>query len=253
MLRRFALLAVVSACGSVEEQGDAPDELGAFRDGCGVLLRMNESTWSGADSVIDACGGDHNGTPSGSITPINDSVRGRVGSFPRNGCIEIADAPELRPSTALTMSAWVFPTGLDNLNAYGVISKRIDMDKDAAYSLFLWTGDNAWVSIEGNTNRFQNLTKLANQRWAQLTVVYDGSRAEAERARWFINGVFDVAGAETVTSIPPYTSPLKIGCLPIEDQDQDQQYFVGLLDDVAVWTRALSDSEVTQWHSMTAR
>jgi len=29
------------------------------------------------------------------------------------------------------------------------------------------------------------------------------------------------------------------------------QYFVGLLDEVAVWTRALSDPEIAQWYTTT--
>lgn len=250
MFRYMALVVLVAGCGAVESKPE-PLELGSLRTGCGLLMLMDERAWSGAGSVIDECGGDNNGTPSGSITPITDSVRGRVGSFPRNGCIEIADAPALQPTTALTMSAWVFPTSLDNLNAFGVISKRFDMEKQAAYSLFLWTKDNAWVSIEGNNNRFQNRTQLANSRWTQVTVVYDGSRPEAERVRWFIDGAFDIAGPETAASIAPSTAPLKIGCLPIENTAEDQQYFAGLLDDVAVWTRALTDTEIADWYALT--
>lgn len=250
MVRRMALLALVSGCGSVESKPDAqvPRMLGSLADGCGVLLPMDERAWGGAGSVIDECGGNNNGTPSGNINPTDDDQRGRVGSFLGNGCIEVADAPELRPSTAFTLSAWVRPTALNDSDAYGVISKRLDMEAQSAYSLFLWTEDNAWISIEGNDNRFQNRATLANDRWNQVTVTYDGARPAAERVRWYVDGLFDIAGAETAASIMPYTAPLKIGCLPSAETPQN---FVGLLDDVAVWTRALSEAEITSWHALT--
>jgi len=243
-------LAIASGCGEVATPPDAGDELGSLRQGCAVMLRMNEASWSGAGSVVDACGGDHNGTPSGGIATEPNGVRGRAGRFDGTGCITIADAPELRPTTQLTMSAWVLPTALNDVDAYGVISKRVDMETQSAYNLFLWTEDHAWVSIEGNGDRFANRTPLVNNRWTQLTVVYDGSRAQAERVRVFVDGGIDVAGSEMAASIAPHTSPLQIGCMP-SPSSQTMQYFRGSLDEVAIWTRALSDPEVGQWFTAT--
>jgi hypothetical protein len=250
MRRRLLLLAIASGCGSVSEGPDASsDDLGTLRQGCAVMLRMDDLGWRGFRSVTDTCGG-RNGTPSGTIAVIPDSVRGRVGQFTGDGCITVADAPELRPASELTMSAWVLPTALDDINAYGVISKRVDMATQSAYNLYLWTENHAWVDIEGNDNRFPNGTQLANNVWTQLTVVFDGTRAPAQRVRVYVNGSFDVAAPEAAASIAPHTSPLQIGCLP-SPSNQTMQYFVGLLDEVAIWTRALSDAEIVQWHGLT--
>ena len=250
MRRGLAFLAIAAGCGSVgSPEPDAGDELGTLRQGCAVMLRMDEASWAGPGSVADACGA-HGGTPSGTIATTAEGVRGRAGRFPGDGCIEIADAPELRPASELTMSAWVLPTALDDIHAYGVISKRVDMAIQSAYSLYLWTENHAWVDLEGNGDRFANRTQLANNVWTQLTVVFDGTRAADQRVRVYVNGSFDLAAAETAASIAPHTAPLRVGCMP-SPSNQTMQYFVGLLDEVAIWTRALSDPEITQWYSAT--
>jgi hypothetical protein len=252
MWRRLFLLAMASGCGSVSapEPDAGGDDLGTLRDGCAVMLRMDEAKWGGPGSVIDACGGGHHGTPSGTIATTADGARGRAGQFQGNGCIEIADAPALRPASGLTMSAWVLPTALNDIDAYGVISKRVDMTVDSSYNLYLWTENHAWVDIEGNNNRFANRTQLANNAWTQLTVVFDGTRPPDQRVRVYTNGSFDVAAPETAASIAPHTAPLRVGCIPSPSAGT-MQYFVGLIDEVAVWTRALTDPEIAQWYTST--
>jgi hypothetical protein len=252
MWRRLVpLLAIASGCGSVRAPGDgAVDDLGTLRESCAVMLRMDEASWGGPGSVIDACPGHHDGTPSGTIATTAEGVRGRAGRFGGDGCIEIADAPDLRAASGLTMSAWVLPTALNDIDAYGVISKRVDMVTDSSYNLYLWTENHAWVDIEGNDNRFANRTQLTNNVWTQLTVVFDGTKSPDQRVRVYVNGTFDLAAAETAASIAPHTAPLRVGCLP-SPSSQTMQYFVGLLDEVAVWTRALSDPEIAQWFAAT--
>src|SRR5690348_3119933 len=137
MRRPLFLLALAAGCGTVESTPDAAGEdLGTLLQGCAVMLHMDEASWSGAGSVRDACSGGHHGTPSGGVTTVPDGVRGRAGRFPGDGCIEIGDAADLRPASELTMSAWVLPTALDDIHAYGVISKRTDMTVASAYNLY---------------------------------------------------------------------------------------------------------------------
>jgi hypothetical protein len=81
-------------------------------------------------------------------------------------------------------------------------------------------------------------------------VVFDGTRAPDQRVRVYTNGTFDVAAAETAASIAPHTAPLRIGCMPSPGSGT-MQYFVGLLDEVAIWTRALTDPEIAQWYTST--
>jgi MSHA biogenesis protein MshQ len=252
----FALAAGSGAgCGKVENPtadapkvADAPD-LGTLRQGCVVMLHMDEPQWSGAPGeVLDDCGGDDRGTLMGTASTVPNGVRGRAGSFAGTGCIQIADSPALRAAGSLTMSAWVLPTAQDGDLAYGVISKRLDMASMSAYSLYLWVGFHAWVDLEGMDDRFEGNTAIANNAWTQLTVIYDGARPAAQRARIYINGSFDVSAPETATTLSAFTAPLSVGCLPSASGNQN---FIGQLDEVAVWNRALSDPEITQWYTAT--
>src|SRR4051812_37760282 len=132
---------------------DAADAAGTgvdFGAGCAVGLAMEEASWTGVPGeVLDSCGG-HNGTAVQGARRIDDDVRGRAGEFPApSGCVQIADAPALHATTALTLSAWIYPLALDGINPYGVIAKRSDyaMD-DAEYTMFVWTGNTVWVDID---------------------------------------------------------------------------------------------------------
>src|SRR5262245_13565483 len=193
MRRWLFLLAFTGACGKVTSATDAPIDVppGTLLEGCVLMLHMDEPQWTGAaGEVLDDCGGDNRGTLSGSASTVAGGVRGRAGSFAGTACIQVADAPELRASAALTMSAWVLPTALDGDLAFGVISKRIDMANMSAYNLYLWQRNHAWVDLEGMDNRFEGKATLTNQTWAQITVVFDGGLSPAQRARIYVNGSF---------------------------------------------------------------
>jgi hypothetical protein len=251
-VRRLAVLGALAACGTVAAPSDAPSadsDLGTLRNGCALLEHMDEAAWTGATGEVrDDCGGDNNGTALGGITTVAGGVRGRAGSFDGNGCIEIADAPALHASTGLTISAWVNPTSLDAADAFGIVSKRIDTGNQAAYSVYVWTGDHVWVDLDGENDRFSGVAVIQNNVWTQITVVYDGSEVQQQRVHVFVNGALDITSGETSATLPPLTSPLHVGCLPSSVAVQNWK---GLLDEVGVWTRPLTGAEIAQWYEQT--
>lgn len=257
MHRPFVVLALTAGCGSVENppppaDGSAPVDVldGTLRQGCVMALHMDEASWSGAAGEIhDACGSNH-GTVMGSANTVANGVHGRAGSFSGNACITVANAPSLHGTTGLTLSAWILPTALNGNDSNGVISKRIDFGNQPEYSLYVWTGNHAWVDLDGENDRFQGTASLSNNVWAQLTMVYDGSRPMAQRVRVYINGSLDVTMPETSASLTSYTSPLHIGCMPAPGA-MIQQNFIGEIDEVVIWNRALSDAEITHWYTVT--
>jgi hypothetical protein len=176
-------------------------------------------------------------------------VRGRAGSFNGTGCVRIDDAPGLRATRELTMSAWIKPATLNGVDAVGVVSKRIDTGMMSAYNVYVWTGNKVYVDLDGENDRFSGERVIANDAWTQITVVYNGDVAQAERVRVYLDGVLDVVATETSPALPAFTSPLNIGCLPSSIAVQN---FIGLLDEVVVWTRALTPAEVVAWHAETA-
>lgn len=224
---------------------------GTLRTGCVVALHMDEASWSGAaGEVTDDCGNDNSGTAVGTGTStVATGVHGRAGSFSGAGCVEIPNAAALHGTTGLTLSTWMFPTQLDGgvNNANGLISKRNDTADQPEYSLSVWTGFRVYVDLDTANDRFASPSVISTNVWTQVTLVYDGTRAVDERTRVYLNGSLDATHAETSASLTPYTSALHVGCTPAPASGT-QQGFVGKLDEVVIWNRALSETEVTQWY-----
>jgi MSHA biogenesis protein MshQ len=213
---------------------DAQEDDPLLRD-CVLRLTMDEPAWTGAPGeVIDTCGGDDNGTAQNGATTVANGVHGRGGSFTEPMCVTIPDSPRLRATGSLTVSAWVYPTGLDQVNELGILSKRVDFNVEGEYSVFLWTGDKAWIDIDTEDDRFDGSVTFTNNKWQQLTMVYDGGRATGSR--------------ETAAAITQFGAPVSVGCLPLSGPAQS---FIGQLDEVVVWRRALDATEVAQWYAAT--
>lgn len=246
-----ALAWPLAACGNVEE----PDPL---IQGCSFYAAMDEETWNGtAGEVKDSCGGDDNGKALDGVVTVPNGKRGRAALFPmsRKGCIEVPDSINLRPTDALTMSAWVNPTGLmgGDQEALGIISKRSGKDLDDSYNLSLWTNDKAWVELQNSDDRMGGNTTIMNGRWTQITAVYDGTKLPSERVRLYINGTQDRVLSETANALSSAAIPLRIGCMIGLNSSNmtTTQSFVGQMDDVVIWKRPLSGDEVTAWYRAT--
>jgi hypothetical protein len=226
---------------------------GTLRQGCVVALHMDEDAWTGAaGEVRDDCGGDNPGTLKGAANTVAGGVHGRAGSFNGSACIDIPDAQTLHGATGLTLSAWIFPTQLDNANANGVISKRIGMANQSEYNLYVWTNDRVYVDLDGENNRFNGVTTIKNNAWTQLTMVFDGSKPEAQRVTTYVNGKIDITSSESSASLTAYTSALHVGCMPAPTAaPPSMQYFTGQLDEVVIWNRALTDTEIALWKTNT--
>src|SRR5262249_46591668 len=151
-----------------------------------VGYEMNESSWV-SSPVIDSCGGDHHGMPGGAAAIVEDPVRGRVGQFggPQD-CITVANAPGLDLTTALTASAWIYPTRLALATPRGVIAKRLDDMTAVAYTMFVWTSDHVVVDIDSENDEMTGSAVIANGRWQMITTVYDGSLPAAQRIRIYV-------------------------------------------------------------------
>src|SRR5258706_13391471 len=140
MRRRLVLAVLGAGCGNVQNPPDATpspdaDVLGSLRQGCVVMEHMDEAGWTGAaGEVRDDCGGDNPGTLMGTANTVANGVRGRAGSFAGNGCIQIADTAALHAAAGLTLSAGVFPTAPNGLDANGGITKPVDIGVHSAHS-----------------------------------------------------------------------------------------------------------------------
>jgi hypothetical protein len=209
-----------------------------------LLVHMDEAAWSGAASeVSDASGLAHHGTAVGGATTAAGRF-GRAGSFPGGaGCVTVPDRADLRPDDALTISVWMNPNAVGR-EALGVIAKRVSFLEDSAYALYVDERGALGIDVDTEDTRFfTGPGVVANGRWTHVAIVYAGATTTA-----YVNGQPAAAHAESSSTLTPFRSPLWIGCLPL---GAPAQGFSGLLDEVAVWHRALSASEVAALASAT--
>lgn len=256
MQRWLVALAITAGCGTVQNPGPpdgAPPAVDLAR-GCALKVQMDETSWPSTGSpVVNSCGGAGGSLTGTGAKPTVDAVRGKVGSFSGNACINFVSSAALHGTTGLTMSAWVRPTALDGQTSNGIITKRIDRSVQSEYSLYAWTGNHVWVDF-GDTDRYSGTATLVNGVWVQLTAVFDGTRPTTERVRLFINGVADPLQHAVIgtlgTTLPSYDAPVHVGCTPAPSAAMPtQQTFTGQLDDVTIWNRALGDEEIARLYA----
>jgi hypothetical protein len=200
---------------------------------------MEDVTWGNGATISDNSPAGNHGTISGSVTSTPLGRFGKAASFDGNGWITVPDSDSLDAETALTMSAWVNFAYSGGDYASGVIAKRGGYNDRTAYTLFFWAQNKLWTDIDYETERLGSSSILELNRWYHVAVVYDGTAGGSQRVRMYIDGALDSVAFEASSSIPDYDSNLEVGRLV-----NGGNTMIGLIDEVAVWRRALSAEEI---------
>lgn len=206
---------------------------------CVLLLHMDEAAWGSPGAVKDTSGSGNHGSATGSAVTTSAGKFGGAALLDGAGWVTVPDSASLRATTnALTVTAWIFPTGLtDGTASPGIVSKRKAFGQNVAYTLFLWTNNEAWVDIQAT--RYSSDFVFSNGQWTHVAVVFEGAATDlARRTRIYVNGVLNKTSTAD-PSLAPNTEDLLIGNLP-----GGGNMFVGRIDEVAVWNRVLSDAEL---------
>lgn len=104
-----------------------------------------------------------------------------------------------------------------------------------------WTvGLEDYIAWAGAKDTFDSKQALKPNTWYHLAVTFDGTQPKPQRGKIYINGELDVAGQGSKTEIPDGASSLYLGCL----KANQTSYLHGLLDEVRIYRRALSESEI---------
>ena len=143
--------------------------------------------------------------------------------------LSIADAscPNLEISGTVTYSAWVKPESITGthiiMGKNGGVNKvelKVNSDGTANFTVFGITG-----------NSITSFAKIKSGKWSHICGVYDGTNIKI-----FVNGQKREVGS--TGSISDTDGDFRVG------RDNTGNYFDGLVDDVAVFDRGLSDEEV---------
>ena len=140
----------------------------------------------------------------------------------------------------------LFATGF-NPNSNGILGKRADYLSDSSYDVVRVWNDfdiNYHLYADIGNDRFNGSQSFTTNTWYHVALVFDGSLAAAQRVRLYVNGVLDGEFNESATSVPVFQTPVHVGCMPAGTPPVSAQEFIGKVDDVAVWTRALGAQEI---------
>ncbi len=195
----------------------APVAAYGFDDGSGGVAR-------------DSSGGEHDGVLRGG-TWVTDGRHGGALKFDGiDDWVTVADDNALDLTGKLTLSAWVRPQALGRYD--NVLIK--EAPGSLAYALYATSGDGRKPSaFAGDAGVFAP-SGIDAGGWINLALTSDGS----EVALW-VNGVA-VNRAPVVTPIPTTDDPLRIGGTSV----WADEFFDGTIDDVRVYARALTASEI---------
>ena len=144
--------------------------------------------------------------------------------------VTVPDSPSLRLTTAMTLEAWVYPA-VNNASWRDVIYKGNDN-----YYLEGTSADNGGIPGGGGTfssSTVYGTAPLPVNTWSHIALTYD-----KVTLRLYVNGT-QVGSLAASANIATSANPLQIGGDSIYGQ-----YFNGRIDEVRIYNRALSASEV---------
>lgn len=152
--------------------------------------------------------------------------------------VNVADSASLDMTSAISIGMWAYPTTINTNNQ--MISKRSSYDATGIpFEINMFTGGKISFRVVGN-DLTDGAIAMSVNNWYYVLCTWDGSVTKV-----YINAVLDVTGAST-GPITPNNTAVAIGNLP---GGAGGEGFTGRLDEVAIWTRALSSTEATQLYN----
>jgi len=222
-------------------------------DGLISHWKMDEAVgaWSGtADEVIDSVGGNHGAAVQEASTTAG--YFGNAGTFDGvEDYVEVTDDDSLSfgdevNDNPFSISVWAYLSGSDDTKE-GIIAK------DDEWGITTMASDQLGFVLYDNAVGSPNLIVQSDATWANLVGfdtwvhivgIYDGSESE-NGLYLYVNGQLpaqtQTVGAPGYIAMHNKTSTVRIG-----SWEFDERVWDGLIDDVKIWNRALSEDEVVR-------
>jgi hypothetical protein len=198
-------------------------------NGLVAAYSFNEGTGT---VVHDVSGNNNNGT----IASATWTTTGRYGSAlsfnGKSSLVTVPESPSLDLKTALTLEAWVKPTAAAS-GFQAIIFK--EMPTDTAYYLYR-SGFSAaplggvYIGAEQTATATSGLTLNS---WSHMALTYNGTQEQI-----YVNGALVASRNQTGTV---QTSS---GVLHIGGDSLWGEYFLGSIDEIRIYNRALTAAEV---------
>ena len=182
----------------------------------------------------DESGTGNNGTVY-NAQPISDRD-GNLNSaygFGSNRYVLVPSNSTLNITNQITMVAWVYlHSGSSDWQS--IYCKGGTSSMSSPYALLV---KNYKIAFLPNRSEHYSSISVPTEEWAHVAVTWDGSTI-----KYYVNGVKDAIEGSYSTSLNVYNNDLLIG----KDAPGATEWFNGNLDDLYLYNRALSESEIQE-------
>lgn len=193
-----------------------------------------EGYWKFEDTNwLDETNNNHDLTTSGSPTINSSGHSGNCVSLDGGSYLYVNDTSVLNPSSSWTLTAWIYITGSPTQNA--MICGKYLSESDR-WEIRIYNGKIQGDMINGGSGpSIAGTTSFSQNTWYFLCVRFDDTN---NTFSVWVNGSQE--NSTSTTNTPPNlnTTYFTIGGRDFGD------FFTGKLDDVSIWYKALSDTEI---------
>jgi len=207
-------------------------QIGGYAATTGLVAAYSFNEGSGT-TVSDLSGNGNTGTVTGATWSTSGKF-GKALSFAasRKAYVTVPDSASLHLTGGMTLEAWVNPSTLTGSWRTVLLKERAG---SIAYALYANNGSNRPVGqvYTAAEQSSAGTAQLTRNKWAYLATTYDGTSL-----RLFVDGT-QVSSAAVSGSIVSSTGLLKIGGNAIWGE-----WYDGMIDEVRVYNRALSATEI---------
>jgi hypothetical protein len=205
------------------------------------------SWWSFTGNANDLSGNNNNGSVNGA-TLTTDRFGNPNSAYSYNGVndyIDMGNMSSLNITGSISISCWVAPTQAPVppaiYNSFTIIDKGIT-NTPTGYVLDL--EPDSGVRVVGNPLQFSN-AHLPMNGWTNVVYVLNGQN---DSAFFYINGILDKTYSG-IGALTQDTTHFWVGASSPSGGFASSYFYIGKIDDIGIWNRALTPTEITQIYS----
>ena len=228
---------------SIGQDGCNPGETCCCKSDLAGYWKFNESSGINVadDSPYENNGklGDGTCSPGSGECPnweTSDCISGSCLDFDgSNDYVSIQNDDSLNPPNAITITAWIKVADPNQDRFMRIISKKSAWDSNNGYE-FEYNPYNNYLTVLGSGSNYGRAANIdLDTDWHHVAAVIDGTIA-----RVYVDGV-DRTTDPSVSGLASGTEDLHIGKL-----SGGTYYFNGIIDEVKIWNRALTEDEISE-------
>jgi hypothetical protein len=231
----IALIAIIAASTGIYLQNNPTTQAALINPHPGLV-----GWWSfeeGTGTVVgDSSNYGNNGTSFGTAHVVGKYGDGNQFSG-SSSYVQIPDSVSLSPTSEAAIEAWIYPTSSAGQDFKRIVCKSTGVDT-GEYTLWLYNSRQIIWYVNNWAHGYIISSTIPLNEWTHVVGVYNGTLT-SNRLKLYINGVLNAQGATTDNQIVRTASNLFVG-----DRGGADRGFIGVIDEVQVYNRALSLAEI---------